>query len=238
VRVALCLFGQPRFVDNPYGFDSHFNNIISKYDADVFAHAWIPTEQDGNITPYETSYWVNTEVFPPKDSETIILDKYKPLKYSFEPPQSFSLKDSIRDVVKDLEYYKKTQENNLISHLYSLSKSIKLLCGLPKYDWVIISRYDNYIHNMPNLTGLPSDELYLSSQYSHFVDVLMFGGQSQIESMICDDDSTIEYLCNHINNFTPEEFKRVSFNRYYKTECRIPIGVGILRSSTLEGLQE
>lgn len=136
MRVALCLFGQPRFVDNPHGFDSHFNNIISKY------------------------------------------------------------------------------------------------------DWVIISRYDNYIYNMPNLNELHPDELYLSTQHSHFVDVLMFGGQSQIESMICDDDSTIEYLCNHINNFTPEEFKRVAFNRYYKAECRTNIGVGILRSLTLDGLQK
>ena len=49
-------------------------------------------------------------------------------------------------------YYSLNNENNTLSQIYSVSKSISLLGD--RYDCVILSRYDNFIYNFPNLNDL------------------------------------------------------------------------------------
>ena len=40
MKVALCIFGQPRFLDNPHPFISHKKYILDKYDVDCYCHLW------------------------------------------------------------------------------------------------------------------------------------------------------------------------------------------------------
>ena len=237
MRVALCFFGQPRVIENPHTYQSHVDHIISKYDVDVYAHTWI----SGGERELEYSDWVsrNTRSAEHPNAANIIIDRYNPKKYIFEEPRVFSLDEVSRETIKSCGpcpagayYWSLNNENNTLSHLYSLSNSIKLLDG-ESYDWVVLSRYDNYIDHFPNLNELDSNSLYLSSQYNHFVDVMMFGGQEHVSRLNCFDQ--IPDLCTKIGYFTPEEFKRVSYNQ---PESRIYIGVGIARTNTLEGLQK
>ena len=163
MKVALCFFGQPRHLNNPYTFLSHKYWIIDRYNADVFCHSWI----SGGEKKLEYSDWVDKKYHNSielKNSSDIILNKYKPKKYLFESPKFFSLDDDSKNILKEkekkyLEDWKgefnwtKNNENNTLSQLYSISKSISLLQD-EKYDWIILSRYDNYIYDFPNLYTL------------------------------------------------------------------------------------
>lgn len=240
MKVALCMFGQPRVIRNQFTFQSHYDHIISKYDTDVYCHSWISDEE----IKFEYSDWVNTDRRSTQDLHAggIILEQYKPKKFLFEKPKTFSLSGKYRELAINsgrcplgVYYWSENNESNLMSHLYSISKSISLSKD-EKYDWIILSRYDNYIENIPSLYELEPNNLYLSNQYPHFIDVLMLGGQKQINTMDCFDD--IPELCREINYFTPEEFKRASFKRKFESEKRTDIIVGIARTNTLDGLQK
>jgi hypothetical protein len=232
MKVALCIFGQPRVINNPYTFQSHKNWIIDKYNADVFTHSWI----SGKETPFNYSDWVKSEFvdYEHKDTVNIILENYKPKKYKFELPITFSLPKKIREKVSHLNYYSSNNENNTLSHLYSLSNSINLIDST--YDWVIISRYDNYIKSFPELKDLNPNNLYITTDYgNHFPDHMIFGGQNQINTLNCYDN--ISELCSNISLFTPESFKRAAFYKSGGIESRVKLEVGIARTLTLDNLQ-
>jgi len=243
MKVALCLYGQPRHINNPYTWLSHKYHIIDKYKTDIFIHTWI----SGAKKEFEYSDWVNIEKRNAVESENasnLILKKYNPKKYIFEPPRFFSLDENSKITIKEKEkeYLKiwngdfnwsENNENNTLSQLYSLSKSVELIDA--QYDWIILSRYDNYIYDFPNLYQLEKDNLYLDNKFIYnFSDVLIVGGQKQIETLNCFDK--IPELCEKISYFTPEEFKRVAFQMKYK-EKRIRIGVAIARTDSLEKMQ-
>jgi len=264
MKVALCFFGQPRHIENPYSCLSHKYWIIDKYKADVFVHSWISGEEiDFNCADQIKNCKCPVCMKKAKENKDaeLILKKYNPKKYTFEEPINFSLDERIREFLREKQKnptnekqlvhgsfnYSENNENNHLSQLYSISQSIRLLDE--EYDWVILSRFDNYIYDFPSLYLLDKG-LYLTSQYySHFADVLIFGNQEYIKALDCFDK--VQNLYQHINNFTPEEFKRVAFQQVYKsdvknineygyevgTEKRIFIGVGIVRTDSLESLQ-
>jgi hypothetical protein len=232
MRVALCIFGQPRVINNPHTLQSHEDWIIKKYNADVFAHAWI----SGKETPFSYSDWVRSEFVDCEDTNTanIILQKYKPKKYKFEQPTIFSLPEEARERVSSLNFYSPNNENNTLSHLYSLSTAISLVDE--SYDWVIVSRYDNYVRYLPELNDLDSDKLYITTDYGdHFPDHMIFGGQRQMNTLNC--YNSIPDLCNSITMFTPESFKRAAFYSLNEVESRVRLEVGIARTLTLDNLQ-
>ena len=45
LRVAVFLYGQSRFLDNPYTHSSQKKYIFDRYDTDVFAHQWWSSEE-------------------------------------------------------------------------------------------------------------------------------------------------------------------------------------------------
>lgn len=259
MRVALCFFGQPRFIDNPYTYISHKYWIIDKYNADIFTHTWINNKEK----KFEYSDWVQEEkhTIENKNADEIILKKYNPKKYIFEKSKHFSLDEKSRNIIKEIEKdfrskyneeskfnYSENNENNVLSQLYSMSKCISLIDS--DYDWIILSRYDNYIWQFPNLFQLDKNNLYLNNTYLHnFQDVLIFGGQRHVEILNCFDK--VPKLCDKIQYFTPEEFKKNAYRKVYPPdpdaeylysyqvgkEKRISIGVGIVRTNTLENLQ-
>jgi hypothetical protein len=232
MKVALCFFGQPRVINNPYTFDSHVQWIINKYDTDVFAHTWI----SGNATLFNYSDWVNSEYHDFEDVNTanIILNKYNPKKYKFEKPKQFQLNNDCRNKVQQLTYYSTNNEYNTLSHLYSMSTSIALIDD--SYDWVILSRYDNYIKFMPDLSELNSNALYITNDYgNHFPDHMIFGGQRQLDTLNC--FNLVPDLCNNVSMFIPEQFKQEAFNSLNESYHRINLKVGIARTLTLDNLQ-
>jgi hypothetical protein len=235
VKVALCLFGQPRLIENPYTYPSHFNWIINKYDTDVYAHSWISNENK----PFTYSDWgirMGLADIQAENTKSIILNNYTPKTYLFEEPKTFYLEEDVRKKVELLDYYSLNNENNLMSHIYSMSKSIELIDKNTDYDWVIISRYDNYIESLPDFNSLDKDNLYLSDRYGHFCDVIIFGGLNHILTLNCFED--FNNLCNSVGNFTAEEFKKAAYRKKYTEEKRVRIEAGLVRTLTLENLQK
>ena len=49
MKVAVLLFGQPRYCDDPKP-QKFLKNIIEKYNADVYAHAWFKSKGDYQIS--------------------------------------------------------------------------------------------------------------------------------------------------------------------------------------------
>jgi len=64
---------------------------------------------------------------------------------------------------------------------------------------------------------------------------MIFGGQKQITSLNC--YNSISQLCNEINIFTPESFKRSAFYKLNEVEDRVRLEVGLARTLTLDNLQ-
>jgi len=259
MRVALCIFGQPRWLDNSHTYLSHKYHIIDKYNADVFSHTWV----SGSEIEFKYADQVKDEFKDIEDKDSIkkIMKLYNPKKFYFDPPINFLLDESLRKILIERKRlynekiigsfnYSLNNENNHMSQLYSMSKAISLLEGDDKYDWVILSRFDNYIFNFPDLFSLDKNNLFINNKYDYnFPDVIIFGGQPQIETLNCFD--IIPELCEKILYFSPEEFKRAAYQRVYGfkppkigkycyeigQEKRISIGVGVVRSNTLENLQ-
>lgn len=234
MKVALCFFGQPRLIDNPYTYTSHHNCILNKYETDVYAHCWI-SDKPVEFTYSDWGIRMGLNDIQSNNTIPIILNQYSPKKYIFEEPRKFFLEQTDREKVQDMDYYSINNENNLMSHLYSMSKSIELIDDDIDYDCVILSRYDNYIESFPDLESLDLDNLYLSDRWGHFWDHLILGGPRQIKTLNCIDN--FSNLCNTVENFTAEQYKKAAFNTKYSLEKRIKLEVGIVRTLTLENLQ-
>ena len=69
-----CLYyGQPRFTNNPYCYESHKKFIFDRYDTDVYAHLWWDEDEDydrSHVTDWEFSTWLQMEKCP-KDREDL-----------------------------------------------------------------------------------------------------------------------------------------------------------------------
>ena len=112
MRIAICLSGQPRFLDN--GYNQILEKIISKYnDVDFFVHTWWDNEL--NATGANRNYTFNV------DTLKIIMDYYKPRIILNEPQMNFN-------IYKDVDY----ETINPISP-YSMFYSIKIANDLKSY---------------------------------------------------------------------------------------------------------
>jgi hypothetical protein len=84
MKIALCLSGQPRFVEEAY--PNIFKTIIEPNDPDVFLHAWYDKDMIGtNFVNYSVNGWDNNKDKSKyqKGTDLKILDLYKPKKYIF-----------------------------------------------------------------------------------------------------------------------------------------------------------
>jgi hypothetical protein len=237
MRVALCFFGQPRLLENPYTYNSHLKHIIDKYPTDVYVHNWIGSEN----TPFTYSDWAldkMQEDWKQVQSQNVkgkVEEMYSPIAAKFDTARTFRLSNESREIVKTLPFYSTNNENNTLSQLYSISECLKLVKCID-YDFIILSRYDNYIYSLPDLTELSTDNFYVTNRYQHFADVLFIGGVDAVRSLICFDK--IEQMCNKIPMFIPEEFKRIALYENQYKETRVGIDVGIARTLTTDHIQK
>jgi len=85
MKIALCLSGQPRFVEK--AFPNIYENLIRGYDVDVFVHSWI--DEDKSYQFRNDGIWRN--VTQDVNINSKILDLYKPKKFLFEKPKTFNV---------------------------------------------------------------------------------------------------------------------------------------------------
>lgn len=203
MRIALCLSGQPRFINEAAPFI--ISNLCTGYQVDVFAHFWF----DESITDQPYKYGGNGKWVDQRISKISINDFasiYKPIKYVVEPSRRFvdsALKTDYcykpnGELVSWSKHWKESTEpdyrnrmvNNWISYHYSLGQVNRLKKEYEyennfKYDFVVKSRSDTLIKTKliyeqydPNYVHYTS---ILQQPDNMIADWLNFGGSRQMD---------------------------------------------------------
>lgn len=189
MKIALCLSGQPRFVDE---VAPHIlKNVCDGYDVDVFCHFWF--DEKLQTEPYKfgecgKGEWHNQRI----SSNAIdkVIEIYNPVSCKTEPSKQFN--DSKVPFQQSLERYwygalndpdadgfRWRTINNCLSYFYSLNEVNKLKKEYEyandfKYDWVVRCRTDAIIQ-----TKIPFD--LLDPEVVHYSDL-----QNQPDGMVND----------------------------------------------------
>ena len=165
MKIALCLHGlfnsqQDEYSDGFNGYIYIKNNILNKFDTDVFIHSWEP------------------------DNQKLLEILYQPKSAIFEPQKDFSELIKERGLDK-LEGCPRLPQS-VLSHLYSVTEVMKLphqQTGV-KYDMIIKARFDlgminrrtsgpGFVNPYPvqciNLTGcyVEENKIY-NANWNHF----------------------------------------------------------------------
>lgn len=190
MKVALMLYGQPRFADRHSVFQSHMDYIINKYDTDVFAHMWLANK----IEDYgPTSTWALTHKADykiPEDASNIIRKRYNPVRMVIDRPQFYRVNDDVNKILIkrfiDNQYFSGNNMSNIISQCVSIDRVLQLVedyidygnhnTNFIKYDYFILARYDATLVNFPDLHSLDPTKFYVPNG-GHFNDLVNISGQ-------------------------------------------------------------
>lgn len=139
MKIALCLSGQPRFIDEGYSY--LYKYLLSKYTVDCFVHCWwCPSMGNVNVNTLEMANPEGRSYVFKENTIDLIKSYYCPVSFKYEPQKKFELIDGV--------YFQ--QPNKTIS-VQSMWYSIKMANNLKqqyekihnfKYDLVIRSRTD------------------------------------------------------------------------------------------------
>lgn len=199
MKIALCLSGQPRFVQEvaPY----IIQNVCSGYDVDVFVHIWF--DEDLLNGPYKigakNDEWVNQRL--DKNSVSNLLEIYKPVSYVIESSKKFI--DPLIHFETSLERYWTWGEpgsefrnriiNNTLSYFYSLNQvnNLKKVYEYEngfKYDWVVRCRTDTILHTKINFENYNSNVINFSGMSNQpdgmINDWFNFGGTKVMDAFM------------------------------------------------------
>ena len=206
MKIALCLFGQPRFVNQTFPYI--FENLCKGYDVDVFCHFWF--DEDLVNKPYKyggDGGWEKQRISANAVEEALQL--YGPKLYKVEKSKRFidtSLKTDYcyypnGEIVPWSKHWKESDEphyiqrivNNIFSQLYSINQSNLLRKEYEysinrKYDWVVKCRtdaevrhkvkYEEYDPNVVNYSG------WLDKADGEILDWMNFGGSKAMDPLM------------------------------------------------------
>ena len=140
MKIALLLFGQPRFITNRISSDSHHAFILDKYPSDVFVHAWWDKM---NVYHYPSSWTGIDKVKADPYAIRTIRELYNPAHAVYDAPIVFDPNNA--------------DENNVKSQLYSIKEVgnvFKAYTDPNEYTFIILSRFDNRIEHFPELNTM------------------------------------------------------------------------------------
>jgi hypothetical protein len=213
--VALCFYGQPRFINNPEIARSYHKAFFSNpnYQVDCYGHVWY-----NNDAVYESTSWVKEMPTsrPREDTLSTLYRNYNFRKLMVEEPRQFRLHDRWREKYRQLCEntpipLTETRENNTLSHLYS--KAASLMFAGSDYDFYVSCRYDTVLTDIPDLSKMPNDKMILPNNHPNFSDTVMIFGKKFLpwgkNLYIMIHDRVFEEARNH--GFMPEVFKMYSY---------------------------
>lgn len=237
-RIAVLLYGQPRFLDNPHAHASQVRFIFEQHDVEVFGHLWWSKDE----TQYDHSKWEGGGTFHPflkdlkNDLCTVekISKRYMPNRVEYEASRCFINISLYKAITKKFNNEKLFTINNL-SNFLSQAKSIEaaseiyeeyLLGGGTPHDLIILLRTDLNILDLPDLNTLNKNRFYMSGHHNNFPDLIFIFGHrfikfckiySYMMSDKCLKDvkkmngaygEQFKYL-NYINNFSKFFIKKI-----------------------------
>lgn len=223
LKVALLLYGQPRFVDNEQVQNDYKKNIIEKYDTTVFCHAWFAPNAN-----YSYSSWSNLSHHNvPDNAIQIIREVYNPRLLIYDAPMEWAFTNEVQTFVDDKfgteGHWNKANYSNLISQLWSMQRIadyvyLHQVYFKTQFDWIVLARYDTILQNFPDLTTLNTDKLYLPDNHRGFPDMIQFFGSKYLayaRNVFFD----INDVYKGIAEPTPESFKHQSFLKRFEPTC-------------------
>lgn len=245
MKIALCLSGQPRFVQEvaPY----IIKNCCDGYDVDVFAHLWF--DGDLQTKPYKfEGQWQSQRLRSTAVDE--VLQIYNPVSHIIEPSKKF-IDPTIHFETSLKRYWtwgEPGQEfrdriiNNTISYYYSLNQVNNLKKAYEydngfKYDWVVRCRTDTILHTKINYKHYDSNVINfsnISNQPDGMInDWFDFGGSKVMDvfmSVFPIFDFAIEKCMNENDNaFCPELIHRKMIDFFDIDIQSHPIGITLPR---------
>ena len=149
MRLAICLFGQPRNYKKGYEVLTNFIKKQGDITVDFFYHAWIL--EAGRIYASQSPRKIPIqELIPDKDIQGNLIELYKPIAHVYETqktdfsPQRFETTLAYKNTVSPK---KKENMNNVLSQMYSRSAVRNLLnqhilSTNTSYTTVIMTRFD------------------------------------------------------------------------------------------------
>ena len=160
-RVAVCISGQPRSVEQ--GFEFINKHVIQPNQADVFIHTWQPTATEAFINPVNGS-----EVGDAVGAgiTNTILDLYEPHGVIFDVQFPFDEKDY------NDRAYPGMKASWMLSMWYSVQMANWLKCNAedefgPKYDAVFRMRFDWALTDDLAVENTASDVITVPSDCAH-----------------------------------------------------------------------
>jgi hypothetical protein len=181
MRIAVCISGQPRFLEK--GYKQIYDNIISKYDSvDFFIHTWWDDNMPGEqlVKAKDNTYKLDDfgqirKYNYPTETLELIMKYYRPKMILNEPQIKFN-------TIEDANY-ESINAQSLYSMFYSInvSNNLKKFYEIKnnfKYDIVIRCRFDiliekfeidlfnfdlSYIHTYGVGNGFPNDQFAVSN---------------------------------------------------------------------------
>lgn len=223
MKVAYCLYGQPRNLVEGYKIISKF---VEKYNVDFYYHTWsLPNENE----KYTHSHYRNIndeELQYDKNIINNINSLYNPKSYIAEESRNFNgdeYPDFINSVIYlNTEHKNKVNISNAFSQYYSKQKVRDLLYNEItnkniKYDFVIISRFDMLNEINIDLNNLDEKKVYVSNisipRY-FFPDAILI---SNVENFL-----NIFNVYNNLNNIINNDNLNILVNKYHEKMCFVP----------------
>lgn len=148
MKIAICLYGQPRLYKEGYDVIKDFMEYNDDCVFDLFFHTWYSENLVGQY--YKCAPWRNInqqDLLIQANTIPNLIDLYKPKKFMYEPPKIFDANYINSQVYLNSSEIFKQNANNTLSALYSRQCVSCLLQNYSdnvgeKYDIVISIRFD------------------------------------------------------------------------------------------------
>lgn len=178
MKVAFCLFGQPRFVHKTKVLDQ-YRDIVAKYDADVYAHAWYDSLSTIDLPSWSREKGTTIETPSYAGLQNLLEEKFPGSAVWIEDQKTFfSWPNRMIDSLKRFEgsqFYSETNMHNIASQLYSISAVANMVDDSVDYDFLILARYDTELERFPDLSNLKTYLHYLP-EGGHWNDLIQVFG--------------------------------------------------------------
>lgn len=147
MKTAVCISGQPRFLQE--GYSTIYHNLIRELDADVFIHSWY-----NNV-------------------DKLILDLYKPTSYSIELPKDISNSQSMFYSIYEANRLKKEYEekNNFVYDCVIRCRfDLFILSPFEEVDLNFLNLYyrNNVIHDLFAVSNSAIMDIYSSVHLENY----------------------------------------------------------------------
>lgn len=175
MKVALLLYGQPRFVDRHDVWCSHRDSIMSVYETDVYAQMWY--DQKGSYE--KLSSWAAEKSrfeYPsiPISAPDIIQKQYEPVSMLIQKPLKVEFDPEVEELMLERftgnQFFSMDNMKNIVSQVTAIDNVCRLAYAT-EYDFYVLARYDAVLENFPDLNSLEQGKFYLPHG-GHFNDLV------------------------------------------------------------------